>query len=294
MRDAKTLTASLGGHWYRNYGTASCPVCQPDRRKDQNALTLRDGSEGRLLAHCKRLGCDFRDVLRAAGIAPGDYRPVDAAELARREAEKRSAIERRAQQAKLLWRETQPIHGTTAETYLRGRGINCALPQTLRFHQDCWHRVTAKRHPALIALVEGGDGLAVHRTYLRPDGRGKADIETNKAMLGPISGGAVRLGKGQGPLVVAEGIETALSLFSGLLRTPSTIWAALSTSGIRGLRLPSDPGRLTIASDGDPAGQAAAQALAERADGFGWAVSLLPAPDGRDWNDVLIMKGDAA
>lgn len=295
MRDAKTLTASLGGHWYRDYGTAPCPVCQPDRRKDQNALTLRDRSDGRLLAHCKRLGCDFRDILAAAGFAPGDYRAPDPVELARRAAEQMAEAAKRSRQAERIWQEAQPIAGTLAETYLReARGITCALPQTLRFHQDCWHRVTAKRHPALVSLVEGGDGLAVHRTYLRPDGRGKADIETNKAMLGPISGGAVRLGKGQGPLVVAEGIETALSLLSGLLRAPSTIWAALSTSGIRSLRLPSDPGRLTIASDGDPAGQAAAQALAERADGFGWAVSLLPAPDGRDWNDVLIMKGDAA
>jgi hypothetical protein len=113
-------------------------------------------------------------------------------------------------------------------------------------------------------------------------------------MLGTVQGGAVRLADGPGPLVMAEGIETALSLASGLLRAPATIWAGLSTSGIRGLRLPYRPGRLTIAPDGDTAGREAAHALAQRAHALGWAVSLLPAPDGRDWNDVLMGKAVAA
>ncbi len=104
----------------------------------------------------------------------------------------------------------------------------------------------------------------------------------------------MRLTEGPGRLVVAEGIETALSLASGLLRGPATIWAALSTSGMAGLRLPDLPGRLTIAPDGDAAGREAAHALAERAHALGWIVSLLPAPDGRDWNDVLCMKGGDA
>jgi len=60
------------------------------------------------------------------------------------------------------------------------------------------------------------------------------------------------------------------------------------------LRLPPEAGRLTIAPDGDPAGRAAAQALAERAHATGWAVSLLPAPEGRDWNDILNLKGARA
>ena len=101
----------------------------------------------------------------------------------------------------------------------------------------------------------------------------------------------MRLSEAHGPLVVAEGIETALSLACGLLRAPAAIWAALSTSGLRGLTLPLTSGRLTIAPDGDDAGRAAAHALAERADALGWRVSLLPAPDGRDWNNILTMKG---
>ena len=134
----------------------------------------------------------------------------------------------------------------------------------------------------------------MHRTYLHPDGTGKAAVTPDKAMLAAVAGGAVRLTDGPGPLVVAEGIETALSLASGLLGRPATVWAGLSTSGIRGLHLPPQPGRLTIAPDGDTAGREAANALAERAHALGWQVSLLPAPDGRDWNDILTGKAVTA
>jgi DNA primase len=68
--------------------------------------------------------------------------------------------------------------------------------------------------------------------------------------------------------------------------------AGLSTSGKRGLRLPHDPGRLTIASDQDSAGHAAAKALAEHVQALGWPVALLAAPDGQDWHDLLTLNGE--
>ncbi|SMC69205.1 toprim domain-containing protein [Primorskyibacter flagellatus] len=295
MRDARDLTLALGGKWYRSYGAAPCPVCQPEREKRQNALTLGDGRNGRLLLDCKKSACAFTDILAATGLRSGDYTPPDAATLAQRDAEQRAEAVKRAAQAKQVWQDAQPIGGTLAETYLRkARGITCDLPRTLRFHGSCWHGPTAKRHPALVAAVQGADGACVHRTYLRADGTGKAAIDPAKMMLGGAAGGAVRLMDGAGPLVVTEGIETALSLASGLLRGPATVWAALSTSGIRALHLPDTPKRLTIAPDGDTAGREAANALAARAHALGWQVSLLPAPDGRDWNDILTKKGETA
>ena len=292
MTNAKTLTMALGGKWHRRYGVAPCPCCQPERRRDQDALTLHNGPKG-LLAHCKKAGCAYRDIMAAAGIGPGTYQAPDPFTVARRRAEEQADAMKRAAQAHSLWREALPIAGTLAEAYLRGRAITCPLPETLRFEPSCWH-ATAQRFPALVALVEGGEGFAVHRTYLRADGTGKAEVETQKAMLGAVAGGAVCVAQSAGPLVVAEGVETALSLASGLLRGPATLWAALSTSGLRGLHLPPVAGRLTIAADGDNPGRAAAQSLAERAHALGWQVSLLPAPDGRDWNDVLAGKAVAA
>jgi hypothetical protein len=84
-----------------------------------------------------------------------------------------------------------------------------------------------------------------------------------------------------------EGIESTLSLACGLLDGPATLWAALSTSGLRGLRLPAQAGRLTIATDGDGPGREAGHALADRAHGLGWQVSILDPGTGRDFNDIL-------
>ena len=293
MTDARELTTALGGRWYGRYGACACPCCQPERRKGQNALTLADGNGGRLLAHCKEGGCAFLDILAAAGLRSGDYTPPDPAMLAQREAERRAEAVKRAKQAKRLWLEAQPIAGTVAEAYLRGRGITCELPRTLRFHPDCWHGPTARRYPAMVAAVQGAGLPAVHRTYLRPDGLGKADIEPAKAMLGGVQGGAVRLTGGPSRLVVVEGIESGLSLLCGLLDGPATVWAALSTSGLRGLHLPPQPSRLTIACDGDTAGREAAHALAERAHALGWQVGILDPGNGADFNDILTRKAAA-
>lgn len=287
MSDARHITGLLRGKWFGNYGQAFCPA-HPNTRTP--ALSLTDGANGRLLIHC-HAGCSFTDVmvaLRALGLchARSGYGIPDQAATTRRTAEESGNAERRARHAQRLWDECVNIAGTVAEEYLKLRGIDCPLPETLRFHPACRHP-SAQRFPALVALVEGCGGCAVHRTYLAPSGSSKADIEPAKAMLGGTRGGAVHLSESQGPLVVAEGIETGLSLLCGLLRTPGAVYAALSTSGIRGLNLPPKPGRLTIASDGDTPGRDAAHALASRAHALGWTVSLLPAPEGRDWNDVL-------
>lgn len=294
MNGAREMTLALGGRWHGRYGAAPCPVCQPDRRRDQNALTLSDGRSG-LLVHCKRTACDFCDILAAAGVLGGDYRAPDPADFAKRTAEAKVQAGRRADAARNVWNETQPINDTPAEVYLRGRGISCPLPNRLRFHPQCWHGPSGARFPALVALVEGGEGFAVHRTFLRPDGSGKAGLAGgDKLMLGATAGGAVRLSGGASRLAVAEGIESALSLLCGLLAGPAQVWAALSTSGLRSLRLPEQIGQLVIAGDGDQPGREAVHALANRADALGWRVSLIDPGDGADFNDILTGKAVAA
>ena len=290
MTDARTLTQALRGKWYRRYGLAFCPAHQNTRTP---ALSLANGDDGRLLASCKA-GCSFGSVLtalRGLGLIEGGgaFVAPDPAQQARRMAEERAEADKRAAQAQRLWEGAAPISGTLVETYLRARGITAPLPDSLRFDPSCWH-ATARRFPAMVAKVEGAGRFAVHRTYLRDDGTGKADVDPAKAMLGAVAGGAVRLSEASGPLVLAEGIETALSLASGLVRGPVTLWAALSASGLRAVRLPPDPSQVIIATDGDRAGREAAQALAAKAHAQGWAVSLLPAPEGADWNDVLMGK----
>lgn len=285
VASAQVLTLSHGGQWYGCYGTLPCPLCQRDARIGQNALTLADGSKG-LLMHCKKAGCSFRDLAAALGVSHGHHAMHEPAVISLRESNRQAEAAKRARQAQVLWSESSLISGTIAETYLRGRGITCALPHTLRYHPEAWH-LSGRHLPALVAHVHGSESFAVHRTYLLRDGNGKADVEPQKAMLGRVKGGAVQLLRSPGPLVVAEGIETALSLACGLLDGPASIWAALSTSGMTGLNLPNKPSRLTIAPDGDKAGHVAALQLADRATSDGWLVSILTPPEGSDFNDLL-------
>jgi hypothetical protein len=285
MMTAQNLSQHLGGHWYSRYGAAPCPVCQTERRKDQNALTISD-NENRLLVHCKKSGCDFHDIVAAAGFVHGTSKAPNPAELAQRKTQAKEEANRRSLQAQRLWLEAMPIAGTVAEQYLRQRAITCELPDTLRYHPECWHP-SAKRLPAMLAVVEGAADFALHRTFLMPDGSGKAKVDPPKAMLGQVSGGAVRLAKASGPLVVAEGVETALSLCCGLLNGPASVWAALSTAGLVSLRLPPEVGKLVIAADNDKAGHRAAKDLATKAFRIGWEVTLSPPESDADWNIVL-------
>jgi len=100
--------------------------------------------------------------------------------------------------------------------------------------------------------------------------------------------------EGPGPLIVGEGVESTLSAYILRGEHAARAWAALSTSGLRGLRLRAPAGRLTIACDGDGPGRQAAHALAERAHVLGWQVSTADPGTGRDWNDILTGKAVAA
>jgi hypothetical protein len=95
---------------------------------------------------------------------------------------------------------------TALERYLISRGIvldelSAEVRANLRYHLGCPHpRDDAGDFvpplPAMLALVEHSERgpMAIHATYLRPDGSGKAAIANPKAMFGPIGGGAVRFG----------------------------------------------------------------------------------------------------
>lgn len=284
MSEAQTLTHALGGEWRGQSGLAPCPVCQIERRLDQRALSIR-AEGGGLLAYCHKSGCDFRAIVQAAGLPRDSLRPDPMAAAECNAQRAAYAAEQRAK-ARRLWGQCKPLEGTKGAAYLRGRGITCALPASLGWAADAYHAPSASWLSAMVADVSTG---GVHRTFFHKGGQ---RIERDaKMMQGPCNGGAVALSGGAvvdaWPLVVCEGIETGLSLLSGLMDRPATVWAALSTSGMKSLALPKAAGELIIAADGDNPGLEAATALAERAHGLGWQVSLWPAPDGLDWNDVL-------
>ena len=78
-----------------------------------------------------------------------------------------------------------------------------------------------------------------------------------------------------------------MSLLSSLTDVSPRVWSALSAPGVSGLILPADPDELVLAPDGDEAGRAAANKLADRATTAGWRVRIMQCPDGADWNDDM-------
>jgi hypothetical protein len=244
-------------------------------------LTISNGRKG-LITNCKKSGCTFTDVIKTTGLGA-----VDTASSLNRspDTKPRTNVKPTPAIAQKIWNESRPITGTLAETYLReSRKITALLPDTLRFHPSAWNGEERRHMPAMIALIAGADGFGIHRTFLGAKGQ----KHLGKKMLGKSAGGAVHLSESEAPcLAVAEGIETALSLASGLLKRPAPVWAALSASNMRNLNLPQAPGHLVIALDADKAGINAANALAERASRLCWTVELMSPPVGTDWNDVL-------
>ncbi len=106
--------------------------------------------------------------------------------------------------------------------------------------------------------------------------------------LGSINGGAVRLAHSGPKMVVAEGIETALTVLEA---TGLPTWAALSKSYYMGLVLPALPlaAEVVIAADNDKnrAGMNAAEKVAELWVSQGRKVWIAQPPKpGTDFNDM--------
>lgn len=225
---------------------------------------------------------------------------ADAAERLRREAGAHPVSEaehtpqpdrdgaKRELRARAIWNEAKPIGGTIAETYLRqARKIRCALPACLRFHPAlrCGRPDEPDVLPAMVAAVANlaGAVVAVQRTFLAPDGSGKAAIENPKRSLGSIARGAVCLAQAGAVVGLAEGIETGLSAME-LFHVP--VWCALG-SNLAGIRLPRGVRQVAIFADRGATGEAAAEKARELLRLQGRKVTVRFPAIGKDFNDEL-------
>lgn len=286
--DAREIVAALGGRWSGRSGMACCPA--HDDRTPSLSVAERDGV---VLVRCFA-GCtqnEVIDALRQRGLWPaadGNERATLPRGQHRRPAARppdRDALAR-SEAARRIWREGQKIVGTVVERYLIGRGLSGPWSPALRYHPALRHRPSERVLPAMVAAVTISPArrlVGIHRTFLSSDGR-KADIEPVKMTLGPCAGGAVHLAVAGAELGVAEGIETGLAAMGG---TGIPTWAALSTSGMRAVLLPTATVRVVIFADADDAGLAAADDLARRLAREGRRVRIAAPPDGEDFNDTL-------
>jgi putative DNA primase/helicase len=257
----------------------TCPACE---YADAFVMTQRDGKP---LIWCASCGDDregMAAVLHGAGgggslAQHDDTRPRDGA-----------ASEARKARALSLWRGSVPCVGTIAATYLASRGLaGLEVSDALRFRADTPHP-SGGTLPAMVALVSdvAGSPMAIHRTYLKPDGSAKADADPPRAGLGGLGGGAIRLQPGAPEIVIGEGIETSASA-GRLLGLPS--WAAISAGNLaRTLALPPEVRAVVIAADPDPPGMRAANAAAARWQAEGRRVRIAtPNKPECDFNNLL-------
>jgi DNA primase len=156
----------------------------------------------------------------------------------------------------------------------------------LRFHPNLTHGPTGTGFPAMVAGIQDHDGklVAIHRTFLLPDGSGKAQVSTPKMALGPIGDCAVRLAKAGPILGLAEGIESGLSA-QQLFDVPC--WTALG-SRLDRVWLPDVARHVVIYADNGTAGLEAAHKAVEAFTSLQRRVTLrLPPEAYGDWNDAL-------
>lgn len=204
-----------------------------------------------------------------------------------------------AERAQRLFRMTQPLAGTLADTYLRERGIlRASAHAALRFHPSCYYRdlVTGRTtsYPALIAAVTDAAGAitGVHRTWLDPDSVGKAKVDSPRRALGGLLGNAVRFRfpvNASVPVVAAgEGLETMLSLSHVMPDMPMV--AALTANHLAAFNFPPGCQRLYIAADADAAGRHGIEGLSRRAQECG-ILPLVLSPTLGDFNEDLRWLG---
>jgi putative DNA primase/helicase len=198
-----------------------------------------------------------------------------------------------------VWRVSKPVQpGDLVDRYLASRNLDdFVYPKTLRFAEKLRDGEGGIR-PCMIALV-GRYGQpkfdTIHRTFLRPDGLGKAEMASpRKLMPGQVPDGAcVMLSEWtkSGTLGIAEGIETAMAA-SALFDIP--VWAAVSSSMMKKWLPPPGCENIVIFGDNDKkyGGQAAAYHLAQRLAARNLPVEQVKIPQlpGEDWADEWLRR----
>ncbi|MHB1949562.1 MAG: AAA family ATPase, partial [Gammaproteobacteria bacterium] len=137
----------------------------------------------------------------------------------------REKSEKKEQQSKInfakkLAEESQPAKGTIVDKYLKEhRGIDLeTIPPDIRYHPAIYSKLNEKSYPAMLVIARNARGeiKAVQATYLDPKLANKVnknDIKIQKQTFGVLNGASVSVvGQTKGKTLIAEGIETGLSL----------------------------------------------------------------------------------
>jgi hypothetical protein len=196
-----------------------------------------------------------------------------------------------------VWQRSRPIAGTIAEAYLGNRKLRFDDPNgdVLRFNSRRARKSPAdqlEHHPALVALlrdIRTGEPCGLINIYLQPDGSDRIRDKKGKTVTGRAGGAAVMLEDFADVtlgLVVAEGVETAISLWMAELRP---VWALGSAGNLKQFPVLVGIEALTVAADADNAGRIAAAEVISRWRRAGREALAIPPPYG-DWADQALKR----
>lgn len=266
---------------------AVCPV-HADRTP---SLALRDGEGNRLLVHCFA-GCVGADVLAALhqlGLLntspPAKYRRST---MHRHRNPDRRRLGHKSLSS-VLWSEAVAAPGTIVETYLNYRHVGLPAGATcIRYHARCPRGTD--RLPAMVAEMRDAvtdEFVGVHRTFLKADGMGKAELEPPRMALGTIAGAVIKVSAdpevGMG-LGICEGLEDAIAVLNAGW---SPVWSCISAGNLGAFPLIRGVEALTVFADADAAGLKAALRVVNRWQEAGREARIVIPAGGKDFDEVL-------
>jgi hypothetical protein len=272
------IAAALGGKRQPN-GSYMCHC--PAHADATPSLSISAGYNG-MLVHCFA-GCPQEAViarLRAKGLWPEPGPKLEP---------KRDA----AAWARAAWKKARSIDECTAHPYFSTRGLDTRrfanLHHGIRIDERAIHKESETIGPAVIAAASDADGIVwgVQRTYLTADETAKRGVDPPRKSLGPIKGHSIRFGPMGATVLVAEGIEDAMTgaLAMGFAH------GALACAGagfMASLVLPTGVAEVIILADSDTPGRKSAAAAADVFEAAGKAVRVAYPPEGvKDFNDLV-------
>mgnify|MGYP000203376332 CR=1 FL=1 len=284
--DAKALT----GHH------CPCPMCggtdrfRFDNKEGKGTYICNQCGSGDGLEFVKAYrGCDFKAACDVVDDLVG---------LVRKDPQRASGgaeigPERRSEMLRDLWRQSALTKsGDIVHKYLSTRGVDDdQYADGLRTAMNCYYS-SGLSLPAMIGVVVdvAGKPINLHRTFLAPDGSGKADVDAPRKMMPGsgelIDGACIRLGPIQECIGIAEGIETALAAMH-MFNMP--VWSAINSNILQKWIAPEGVKHVVIYGDNDVkfGGQAAAYGLAHKLAVKGITAEVcIPTEAGTDWADV--------
>ena len=198
-----------------------------------------------------------------------------------------------------IWKDSVYIEGTIGHRYLLNRKIRTIDNNALRFHPNLPHPKDKKYYPTLVAKISDSHGkmVAIQRIFLDSDvirnGGYKFPLKPTKPQLGKSGNSAVKFGQfGQGVLGIAEGVESALTLYQEL-QIP--VWACLGSSNFSNIQLPplEIVDTIKLFPDGDKAGLKALIKASKNYRQQGYKVIDCQSPYiDKDYNDLLMEEMD--